>query len=103
MSRSLAAETCGRSRPLVRAGGVAPRHIYNEDFTMNYLISVLNQTIAGKRELTIIHKTRGKILICPLKVDKESLIADIVKVDRLGDSPEKDVCLGLKDISLPRV
>ena len=70
---------------------------------MNILASAFNEAITGKRDITVQHRTRGRIVIRPLKVDNDTLLADIVKVDRLGDSPANNVRLELKDITLPRI
>lgn len=70
---------------------------------MQYITSALTEAIAERRELTILHRQRGRILIRPHKLEGGLLIADVIKVDRLGDSPEQAAHLRLKDITLPRV
>ena len=70
---------------------------------MNDLKSMLYQAIAKKREITIIHKERGRIKILPLKIEDTKLIADITKAGLLGHSPEKQVRLLIEAIRLPPV
>ena len=70
---------------------------------MNPVFSAINAAIQANAEIEIIHKTMKRIVIHPIKLDNDAVIADIVKVGLLGRSPERNARLKLKDITLPRV
>ena len=67
---------------------------------MKNIIATLQQAAANKEEIRIKHNERGRIKILPIKISGDTLLADITTVDRLGDSPAKNVYLKLKDITL---